>query len=140
MRKDDRGFLISLAQVCAAALDRARLDEAERRARADAEAANLTKAKFLATMSHELRTPLNAIAGYTELLEMGLRGPVTTAQRQDLERIRRNQYRLLALVNDVLNFARIEAGRVEFTLEDVPLGEVIGELEPLVAPQMAHKG
>ena len=63
-------------------------------------------------MSHDLRTPLNAIGGYSELLAMGVRGPVNEAQLADLERIRRNQRHLLTLVNDVLSFARLETGEI----------------------------
>ena len=62
-------------------------------------------------MSHELRTPLNAIGGYAELIELGVRGPITPEQREDLVRLRRSQQQLLAMINDVLNFAKIDAGR-----------------------------
>jgi signal transduction histidine kinase len=90
-------------------------------------------------MSHELRTPLNAIGGYVQLLEMGINGPVTPAQLQSLERISRSQRHLLRLINDVLNLARIEAGRVEYNLEDLALGEVIDSVLPMVEPQYAAR-
>src|SRR5947207_7232568 len=73
------------------------------RLRADAQAASRAKTEFLTMMSHELRTPLNAIAGYTQLLEMGLRGAVTAEQREDLERIQRSRLHLTGLINEVLN-------------------------------------
>ena len=114
-------------------------DGAER-AREEAESANRAKAAFLATMSHELRTPLNAIAGYTQLLEMGIHGPVNPQQRDDLVRIQRSQRALLAMVEDVLSFARIEAGRMHYNFDAVPLDEAIGEAEPMIAPQAQAKG
>jgi signal transduction histidine kinase len=120
-------------------MDNARLYEAERRARAEAEAANKAKSQFLANMSHELRTPLNAIGGYADLVLEGIRGPITPAQRADIERIKRSQRHLLSLINDILNFAKIEAGRVRFTLTDVPLATALAELETLVAPQLREK-
>jgi len=137
---DDEAFLATLAELAAQAMERSELYEAERRARAEAEAANLAKTEFLAVMSHELRTPLNAIAGYAELLAMGIRGPVTPAQAEDLARIQSSQRHLLGLINDVLNFARIEAGRVEIFPEDLSLHEALTEVEPLVAPQVMERG
>ena len=112
--------------------------EAER-AREAAETANRAKSQFLSTMSHELRTPLNAIAGYTELLEMGVRGPVNDEQREDLARIRRSANVLMSLVNDVLNFARIEAGQVTVALEEVRLDQLLAEMEGMIAPQLRSK-
>ena len=107
--------------------------------RALADEANRAKSTFLAMMSHELRTPLNAIGGYVQLLEMGINGPVTPAQLESLERISRSQRHLLRLINDVLNLARIEAGRVEYTLEDVALGDVVDSVLPMVEPQYAAR-
>jgi PAS domain S-box-containing protein len=105
-------------------------------ARAAAEEANKAKSTFLAVMSHELRTPLNAIAGYVQLMEMGIHGPVTEAQLEALGRIERSQRHLLRLINNVLNLARIEAGRVDYALEDVPLAEVVATVMPMVEPQL----
>ena len=136
---DEREFLVALARQCGQALERARLLEAERVARTDAENANRAKMEFLATMSHELRTPLNAIGGYAELIEMGVRGPVTDLQRHDLQRIQRSQEQLLSLINDVLNFAKIEAGKVEINSRLVDVCETLVALEPLLAPQLAAK-
>jgi PAS domain S-box-containing protein len=133
-------FLETLAGHCASALERARLYEAERAARAEAEQANRAKSQFLASMSHELRTPLNAIGGYVELIELGLRGPTTPQQMTDLDRIKRAQQHLLGLINDVLNFARLEAGKIALDLRDVPLVEVLDEVEALIEPQAADRG
>ncbi|MDQ3810230.1 MAG: ATP-binding protein, partial [Chloroflexota bacterium] len=129
-----------LALRAAVAVEHARLYREAQRARADAEAASRAKSDFLAVMSHELRTPLNAIAGYAELLELGIRGPVTEAQIEDLRRIQKSQRHLLSLINNVLNFAKLDAGRVELALTAVPLVEAITGVEALVAPQLRTKG
>ena len=138
-----QAFLLTVARQCAQALERARLYAAEHAARAEAEAAradaeraNHAKAQFLAAMSHELRTPLNAIAGYAELMEMGIRGPVTPEQREDLGRVRRAGQHLQSLINDILNHARLEAGSVRYELQDVLLDGVVADVESLVAPQL----
>ncbi|HEX5580162.1 MAG TPA: ATP-binding protein [Gemmatimonadaceae bacterium] len=120
--------------------DAARMADAERAARQEAEEANRAKSEFLGMMSHELRTPLNAITGYVDILELELHGPVNALQRDDLQRVRRGAQVLLALVNDVLNFARLEAGQVELQVADTPLGPLLRELEELVLPQLAARG
>jgi PAS domain S-box-containing protein len=122
------------------AAERAHQLESERLARAEAEAANAAKTKFLAVMSHELRTPLNAISGYVQLLEMGLRGPLSPGQLEDLARIRRAQRHLLGLINDVMNFARLESGALSLGMQDVPLQPVFETLASLTEPQTQAKG
>ena len=114
------------------------LTEAED-ARREAEEANAAKSQFLATMSHELRTPLNAIAGYVSLLTMGIRGPLTGEQEQDLGRIKRSEETLLRLVEDVLSFAKLESGRLHYHYEEVQLNDVLATLEPFVAPRLVEK-
>jgi signal transduction histidine kinase len=116
------------------------LIEREREARLAAEQANHAKMEFLAVMSHELRTPLNAIGGYTQLLELGIHGPITPAQRDALARIRNSETHLLGLIEDVLNFAKIEAGRVSFDLKEVDAGSLVEGVHALVEPQMREKG
>ena len=106
---------------------------------ADAQSANRAKSDFLATVSHELRTPLNAIAGYTELLEMGLRGPLTDAQRRDLARIRTSGQHLLGLISGVLDLNRIERGQVSYALVAIPIEPFLAELDALISPQAAAK-
>jgi signal transduction histidine kinase len=91
-------------------------------------------------MSHELRTPLNAIAGYAELMEIGIRGPVTPQQREDLRRIQASQQHLLGLINQVLNYAKLEAGTVQYDIADVPIDEVVSAAAGLIAPQAGAKG
>jgi signal transduction histidine kinase len=112
------------------------LEETAREARA----ANRTKSDFLAVMSHELRTPLNAIIGYVDLMELGLHGPVSAEQGRDLERIRRSSRTLLQLIEDVLSFAKLESGRVEYHTSDVPVGEMLEDFTLLIAPQVQAKG
>jgi signal transduction histidine kinase len=90
-------------------------------------------------MSHELRTPLNAIGGYADLLEMGLRGPVTDEQRRDLVRIKTSQEHLLGLISSVLDLSRIEAGRLRYDFTDVALDPFLAGLDALIAPQAAAK-
>ena len=106
---------------------------------AEARVANNAKSDFLTTMSHELRTPLNAIGGYVELLEMELRGPLTSAQKRDLERIRASQQHLLGLISGVLDLARLEAGKATYDIEDIALAPFLAGLDALIAPQAAAK-
>jgi PAS domain S-box-containing protein len=116
--------------------ERVALEAALRQARDAAEQASRAKSEFLANMSHELRTPLNAIAGHVQLLQLGIHGPVTDPQREALGRVMRAQTHLLGLINDVLNYARIEAGRVEYRTEAVDLGDALRDVAALVEPQL----
>lgn len=125
------------AEVARADAELARMDAVA--ARAVAESANAAKAHFLSTMSHELRTPLNAIGGYAQLLEMGIRGPVTPEQQSDLASIQRNQAHLLGLVESVLQFAQVQAGHLLFAPSEVSIGELVTGLEGFVSPQMRAK-
>src|SRR6185369_6104601 len=121
-------------------LQRALAEANEARQSAEAEAtraaeASRAKSDFLATMSHELRTPLNAIAGYAQLLDMGLRGDVTPAQHEDLERILRSQSHLTTLINEVLSYARLESGTVTYAVRPVLVTEAATNAAALVEPQ-----
>lgn len=101
--------------------------------------ANRAKSLFLATMSHELRTPLNAIAGYTDLLDAGVHGEMTPAQRDAVLRIQVNQRHLLRLIDDVLDFAKLEAGHLQFEIADTPVEETLDATCMLVEPQLRNK-
>jgi signal transduction histidine kinase len=103
------------------------------------EEANRAKADFLATMSHELRTPLNAIGGYVDLIELGVRGPVTEDQRRDLERVRYNQRHLLALIGNILDFTRLDAQRLPFDLGEVHVDRVVHDVVTAMAPLLHEK-
>jgi PAS domain S-box-containing protein len=108
-------------------------------ARKQADEANQAKSDFLASMSHELRTPLNAIMGYAQLLELGVHGKLEPTQREDLKRIDRSAQHLLGLINDILNFAKIEAGRLEFHLTRVSIAGVLTQVEEIIALQAKAK-
>jgi signal transduction histidine kinase len=111
-----------------------------RDARETAEAANRAKSSFLAVVSHELRTPLNAITGYVDLLSLELEGPLNEKQHAILGRIAQSQRHLLSLIDDVLGFAQVEAGRLSFSLQSVRVQSAIDAIEPIVAPQMMRRG
>jgi PAS domain S-box-containing protein len=140
--RDSDGELVGFAKVTRDLTERR---AAEMRALSDArrvaaaEAANQTKAEFLATLSHELRTPLNAIAGYAELMELGVGGAVTEQQRGYLGRIRRSQEHLLGIINDLLNYTRIEAGQVHVEMRRVHLRAMIDEALTMVRVSASSK-
>ncbi len=109
-------------------------------ARLESELANRAKSEFLAAMSHELRTPLNAIGGYVSLMAMGIHGPVTEDQREALRRVSTNQEHLLTLINEVLTYARLEAGRTEFRIQPLSACTLLLGVEALVAPLAEERG
>jgi PAS domain S-box-containing protein len=141
LRGED-GELVGFAKVTRDLTERRAAEQRaieDARRLAEAEAANRAKTEFLTTMSHELRTPLNAIGGYAELLALGIGGPLTDDQKDYLERIRRSQQHLLAIVTDLLNFGRIEAGEVTYAVETVQLSAIIDAVFPLIEPQAAAR-
>jgi PAS domain S-box-containing protein len=136
----DLGLMRNLADRAAIAVDNAWLFHEADGARATAEAANKAKLDFLASMSHELRTPLNAIAGYVQLLDMQVAGPVVDEQRRFLARIRRAQDLLLGRINDMLNFVKIDSGTLTYTLRPVRLHEILAGLDIMIQPQLTDRG
>jgi len=108
-------------------------------AREIAEGANRAKSGFLAVISHELRTPLNAIMGYVELLALEIDGPLNAGQRGIVEKIRRSQRHLLSLIEDVLGFAQVEAGRLSFTLQPVRVRDAISSIDAIIEQESKKK-
>ncbi|HEY7410009.1 MAG TPA: ATP-binding protein [Vicinamibacteria bacterium] len=123
-------------RITQATVELAEQNEQLRRSKLELEAASAAKSQFLANMSHEFRTPLNAILGYTSMMLQGITGPVSPALEKNLRRVDSNGRHLLALINDVLDISRIEAGRMPVTLSDFELPglirEVLAELEPII--------
>lgn len=114
--------------------------EAERDRRHRAEAADHIKSAFLATMSHELRTPLNSIIGFTGIMLQGLTGPLNAEQNKQLDMVRTSARHLLALVNDVLDISKIEAGQLEVAREPFDVRQSLTKVLELVTAQVAAKG
>ena len=132
----------------AADVDALRQAEAQQRllartaeaARAEAERASRAKSQFLANMSHEIRTPVNAIVGYTDLLEVGVAGPLSEGQAQYLARIKASSAHLLTLINDVLDLARVESGKLRLLREPVGGAAVLREALALAEPLLRVQG
>jgi len=140
--RNQEGELFGFAKVTRDLTDQRAAQQraiADARRIAEVEASNRAKSEFLAAMSHELRTPLNAIGGYAELIDMGVAGTLTTQQREYVERIRGAQQHLLTLINDLLNYSRIEAGQLSYDMAPVRLHELVGKALALVHPQAARK-
>ncbi|MBV9775219.1 MAG: GAF domain-containing protein [Gemmatimonadetes bacterium] len=128
----DAALLSAFADHAAIALRNARLLEA-------AQEASRAKSDFIATMSHELRTPLNAVLGHLELLEMGIHGDITDAQREALGRIGAASRHLRGLIEEVLSFARLEAGRVEVHVAETDVYALAEEVAAVIEPLAREK-
>lgn len=120
--------------------EREEFTEQLRQARDQAERASRAKTEFLSSMSHELRTPLNAIMGFAQLLLSNGRAPLSERQQRQVDQIYKSGAHLLALINEVLDLARIEAGRINMSLEPIRLAEVAGEACDILAPMAGQAG
>ena len=140
--RNEAGELVGFAKVTRDLTERraAQIQAlADMRRLTEADMANRAKSEFLMAMSHELRTPLNAIGGYAELLSLGLGGGVTDRQREYLGRIRKSQQHLMALINDILNFSRIEGGQITYEATEISVASVIDAVVPMIEPQAETK-
>jgi len=139
-QRDARGTILRWFGTNTDIEDRKRAESELERLTFEATEANRAKSDFLAAMSHELRTPLNAIGGYAQLIEMGVRGPINEEQRIDLLKIQRSKNHLDTLVSDVLNFAKLGSGRIEFRTRSIGVRQTVDAMLEMVAPQIALKG
>jgi PAS domain S-box-containing protein len=138
-QRDDHGAIIRWFGTNTEIEEQKRAERDLQRLTVEALEANRAKGDFLAAMSHELRTPLNAIGGYAQLIEMGLRGPVTEEQRVDLLKIQRSKNHLDGLVSDVLNFAKLGSGKIDFRVRPISVRQTVDAVIEMVAPQLAQK-
>jgi signal transduction histidine kinase len=138
--KDEIALAVDVGARCALALDNARLYREADALRLAAELANKSKSEFLGSMSHELRTPLNAIGGFAELIDLGIQGPVTEKQHDSLARIKSNQEHLLGLITEILNFVRIESGRMEYRNVGLSLTEALRDVAKMLSGVIEEKG
>jgi PAS domain S-box-containing protein len=137
------GTLVGFAKVTRDLTERKQAEEraiADARRVAETEAASRAKSEFLATLSHELRTPLNAIGGYTDLMVAEVSGPINETYLEYLSRIKTSQQHLLALVNELLNLSRVEAGQIDYKFELIALPELLHDIEAMILPQTDAKG
>ena len=137
--RDGNGTVIGYLIIGTDNSVRKRAELALNEAMVTAEKANRAKTDFLSSMSHELRTPLNAILGFAQLMETGS-PPPSPPQKRNLEQILKAGWYLLALINEILDLALIESGKLTLSLEPVSLGEVMSECRAMIEPQAKKRG
>jgi signal transduction histidine kinase len=140
LTNDDLEIAMELARRTAGAIDNAVIYRRSLELRLEAEAASNAKSEFLAKMSHEIRTPINAMMGYAELMEMGISGPITEQQTKQLRRIRASGDHLTSLIDEILDLAKIEAGRMAVEFTSAPIGDAVDAALAIVRPSAAAKG
>ena len=137
--RDPRDAIIGYLLIGTHNSVRARVELELNSARAVAEQANLAKSEFLSSMSHELRTPLSAILGFAQLIESGLPAP-TSSQKRSVDQILKAGWYLLDLINEILDLALIESGKLSLSLEPISLTEVMRESQAMIEPQAQKRG
>ncbi|MBK9656469.1 MAG: response regulator [Rhodanobacteraceae bacterium] len=137
--RDDFGQIIGYLLIGTDNSVRKQVELALHEAMSVAEKANRAKSDFLSSMSHELRTPLSAILGFAQLIESGTPQP-TPAQKRSVDQILRAGWYLLELINEILDLALIESGRLSLSLEPISLGEVLHECQTMIEPQAQGRG
>ena len=137
--RDDYGQIIGYLLIGTDNAVRKRVESELNQALIAAETANRAKSDFLSSMSHELRTPLNAILGFAQLVESGIPTP-TPVQRRSVEQILKAGWYLLELINEILDLALIESGRMTLSTEPVSLAEVMLECQAMIEPQARQRG
>lgn len=130
----------TIGGTVAFAISKMRDEQSVREAKESAEKASEAKSQFLGIMSHELRTPLNAVLGYGDLLLLETKGPLTDGQREQVERIKSSAHHQLGLVNELLTYTRLEAGREEARIVDVDARRIVMDVAEFVRPQAESKG
>lgn len=137
LRTIELGKALALAESSLEERDRAQAEA--NAARLAAQAASEAKTRFLNMISHELRTPLGAIGGYADLIDAGIHGSLTDGQRDFISRIRHNQKHMLGLVNELLDLAKIESGRIDLRMSPVSVQAVIDSVHPMIEPQLVSR-
>jgi protein-histidine pros-kinase len=140
LQRDEHGKPYAFLEINNDSTERKRVEHTLQEKNAELENANLAKDRFLATMSHELRTPLNAVLGFTGTLLMRLPGPLTADQEKQLRTVQSSAKHLLSLINDLLDLAKIESGKVELQLESFNIQSIIQGVAVALQPMAERKG
>jgi len=140
VNRDNEGKPIRMIGIQTDISKQKETEQALIKAREEAENSNRTKSQFLSSMSHELRTPMNAIMGFSQLLKMEIEHPLSETQDENIDQILKAGNHLLELINEVLDLSRVEAGRINLSIETVTLDKVIAESLHLITPLAQKRG